>query len=229
MKKLGIIGGMGPMATADLYRRVIELTPADSDQEPIETWIGSVPQIPDRTGYLLGTSSENPLPKMVEVGKSLRDQGAEILAIPCITAHAFHSELEEGIGIPVIHPIRELAELCRICDVRKLGVMATDGAKKAGIYDEVLSDYGVACIWPDEKGQKDVMSMIYNDVKAGGMIGVGTFGRVAKDLFDRGSEAIVLGCTELSQAKYALKLDARYFNIIDVLAEACVRECLEEE
>ena len=77
MKKLGIIGGMGPMATADLYRRVIELTPADSDQEHIETWIGSVPQIPDRTAYLLGTSCENPLPKMVEVGKSLRDQGAD--------------------------------------------------------------------------------------------------------------------------------------------------------
>ncbi|MBO4688211.1 MAG: amino acid racemase [Clostridiales bacterium] len=227
MKKLGIIGGLGPLATAYFYRRVVEYTKADTDQEHIETWIGSVPQIPDRTAFLLGESNEDPLPKMIEVGRALRNQGAEVIAIPCVTAHAFHKEMEKGIGIPVIHAIRELGEVCRTCDITRLGVMATDGARKTSIYDEVLKEYGVTCLWPGNDGQSEVMSMIYHDVKAGRNIGVGAFGRVAKELFDSGAEAIVLGCTELSQAKEALALDPRYIDIIDVLAEACVRECLK--
>ena len=227
MKKLGIIGGLGPLATAYFYRRVIEYTPAGTDQEHIETWIGSCPQIPDRTAFLLGESDEDPLPKMIEVGRALRSQGAEVLAIPCITAHAFHKEMEEGIGIPVLHAIRELGEVCRTCGITRLGVMATDGARKTSIYEDNLKEYDVTCLWPGRKGQEIVMSMIYNDVKAGRSIGVGDFGSVAKELFDSGAQAIVLGCTELSQAKESLALDPRYIDIIDVLAEACVRECLK--
>ena len=257
MKKLGIIGGLGPLATAYFYRRVVELTPACCDQEHIETWIGSCPQVPDRTAYLLAkrantddpaeagsndsalsAAAENPLPKMVEVGRTLRDMGAEVLAIPCITAHAFHSEMEKGIGLPVIHAIRELGEVCRARGITALGIMATDGARTTAIYDDTLSEYGIKCIWPSEEGQKAVMSMIYDDVKAGKEPDGRSFTSVSQELSNAGAQAIVLGCTELSQAdiqggdlksklKTDLPTDEYYIDIIDVLAAACVRECMK--
>ena len=225
MRTLGIIGGLGPLATAYFYRRVVELTPAATDQEHIETWIRSCPQIPDRTAFLLGESAADPRPKMIEAGRSLVSCGADVLAIPCITAHAFHKDLEEGIGHPILHAIRELGEVCRKRGIRNLGIMATDGARKSGIYDEILEEAGITCIWPEEPDQARVMHMIYDDVKAGRILSETDFRSVGNALSARGAEGIVLGCTELSQATVTMELDPVYIDIIDVLAEACVREC----
>ena len=229
MKKLGIIGGLGPLATAYFYSRVVEMTKASTDQEHIETWIGSCPQIPDRTAFLLSRDeAEDPRPKLIDVGRKLRDIGAEVLAIPCITAHAFHKEMEEGIGLPVLHAIRELGSWCQEKGVTSLGIMATDGAKESKIYDDVLNEYGVTCIWPSEEDQKKVMALIYEDVKAGKALDRDFFENTSDALFKGGAEAIVLGCTELSQAMVEMDLDDRFVDIIDVLAKACVRECKGE-
>ncbi len=251
MKKLGIIGGMGPLATAYFYRRIVELTPAATDQEHIETLIYSCPAVPDRTAFLLSSGKtlasdsadlpcgeaqpagaqesadlpEDPRPKMVEVGRKLRSCGADVLAMPCVTAHAFHKDLEEGIGVPVIHAIRELGELCKRKNITKLGIMATDGAMLSRIYDDILSEFGITCVWPGEEGQKKVMSMIYDDVKAGRILSEEAFNQVGDELFRAGAEAIVLGCTELSQAMVTMDPGENYIDIIDVLAQACVREC----
>lgn len=226
MKKLGIIGGLGPLATAYFYRRVVEFTDVSTDQEHIEAWIGSCPSIPDRTAFLLSPeTSEDPRPALVEVGRKLRDIGAEVLAIPCITAHAFHKEMEEGIGLPVLHAIRELGQWCQSKGVTALGVMATDGARETHIYEDALAEYGVTCIWPGERGQKQVMVLIYDDVKAGQALDQTAFEMVSGELFGNGAQAVVLGCTELSQAMVEMDLDDRFVDIIDVLARACVREC----
>ena len=226
MKKLGIIGGLGPWATAYFYSRVVELTPALRDQDHIETIIYSVPQIPDRTAFLLGEpDAEDPRPALVDAGRMLAQNGAEVIAIPCITAHAFHQEMEKGIGLTVMHAIRELGKLCWDTGISKLGILATDGARLSRIYDDVLAGYGVTCIWPDKEGQKQVMDMIYGEVKSGKKISEEVFYPVAEGLFSQGAEAVVLGCTELSQAKAGMKLNDKYIDIIDVLASACVREC----
>ena len=240
MKKLGIIGGLGPLATAYFYRRVVELTDVSTDQEHIEAWIGSVPSIPDRTAFLLSQNketnssecagsaeAEDPRPALIEVGKKLRDIGAEVIAIPCITAHAFHKEMEDGIGLPVLHAIRELGQWCKERSVTSLGVMATDGARQTRIYEDALSEYGVTCVWPGERGQKQVMAMIYDEVKAGEPLDQTAFQMASGELFGHGAQAIVLGCTELSQAMVEMDLDDRFVDIIDVLAAACVRECMK--
>ena len=95
MKKLGIIGGLGPMATAYFLQLIVEMTDACNDQEHIEVLLYSKPQTPYRTNFILGRSKEDPQPYLLEMGKSLTAQGAEVLAIPCITAHYFQKELEQ--------------------------------------------------------------------------------------------------------------------------------------
>ena len=228
MKKLGIIGGLGPLATAYFYRRVVEFTDVSTDQEHIETWIASVPEIPDRTAFLLSEEgAKDPRPALIEVGRNLHSIGAEVLAIPCITAHAFHKEMEEGIGLPVLHAIRELGAWCKENGVTSLGVMATDGARQTRIYEDELAAFGVTCVWPGERGQKSVMAMIYEEVKAGNALDQTAFQMVSGELFGLGAQAIVLGCTELSQAMVEMDLDDRFVDIIDVLARACVRECMK--
>ncbi len=226
MKTLGIIGGLGPLATAYFYRRIVELTPAQSDQDHIETWIRSCPSIPDRTAFLLGRSTEDPRPKMIEAGISLVKSGADVLAIPCVTAHAFHKDLEEGIGHPILHAIGELGKTCQARGIRQVGIMATDGARDSSVYESILQAYDVSCIWPEEADQARVMHMIYQDVKAGRIISEGDFTQVGNALLQAGAEAVVLGCTELSQATVTMNLNEDYIDIIDVLAAACVKACM---
>ena len=107
MKKLGIIGGLGPMATTYFLYLLTQMSLAEKDQEHMEILMHSKPSIPDRTRYILGLSSENPAPEMIEIGQELKNMGAELLAIPCITAHYFHDELEQGIGLKVLHAVKE--------------------------------------------------------------------------------------------------------------------------
>ncbi len=109
-KKLGIIGGLGPMATSYFMRRIIELTDARTDQENIEMIIYNCPSIPDRTGYILGRSSESPLPKIEEIAHELEHQNVDYIAMPCITAHYFHDQLADSVFIPVSNGIKEAAE-----------------------------------------------------------------------------------------------------------------------
>ena len=107
-KKLGVIGGLGPMATAVFLEMVVEMTDADVDQEHIEMLIHHCPQIPDRTSYILGNSSENPEIKMIEVEKELERQGAEMIVLPCVTSTYFWKELSGAVDIPVLNIVEEL-------------------------------------------------------------------------------------------------------------------------
>ena len=102
MKKLGIIGGLGPMATVYFLQLITQMSEARVDQEHMEILLHSKPSIPDRTRFILGLSDENPLKEMIEIGLELKGQGAEAIAIPCITAHYFHNELEEALQMPVL-------------------------------------------------------------------------------------------------------------------------------
>ena len=110
MMRLGVIGGLGPMATAYYLELMIRMTDAARDQEHPEIIIMNIPSIPDRTAYILGRSQEDPLPPMVQLGKQLKELGASVLATPCITAHYFHEPLQEGAGLPLIHGIRCLQQ-----------------------------------------------------------------------------------------------------------------------
>ena len=224
MKKIGIIGGLGPMAMVYFMQLITEMTDAATDQEHIELIVHSKPQTPDRTGYILDHSKENPLPVLTEVGKELVSCGVDFIAIPCITAHYFQKELEKQIGCKILHAIEETAIYLKSENIDKVGLMATDGTIESKLFQVVLKQYGITCVEPDEKMQSYVMSLIYDNVKAGKEPDINKFYCVADALFSAGAQVVLLGCTELSLIKKEHALDEGFLDVLEVLARQVVTE-----
>ncbi|MCL1806916.1 MAG: amino acid racemase [Oscillospiraceae bacterium] len=191
-KKLGIAGGMGPYASAYFIEQLTRLTRASTDQEHIGFIFYSAPQIPDRSAFLTGLSSVNPLDKLLDVCRILEPL-VDVIAIPCMTAHHFHNEFSEALRLPVPDMHRVCAEAAGDCS--SLGILATDGTVASGRLLSVLSDFGVRSILPEN--QAPVMRLIY-DVKAGKPRNPELFRSVTGRLIERGAEKILLACTELS-------------------------------
>lgn len=225
VKKLGVIGGLGPMATAYFLRLLVQMSDARTDQEHIEVVLHSMPQIPDRTGYILDRSREDPLPAMVRVGRGLAAQGAEVIAIPCITAHYFQGQLEAGIGLPLLNGIEETVLYLKKAGIERAGLMATDGTVRSGLFQDALAAAGIGCVLPSEEGQRRVMHMIYDDVKAGKQIEMPLFQDTARPLFCEGAQVVLLGCTELSLVKRDRRLEPGFLDVMEVLSRKAVLTC----
>lgn len=225
MKKLGVIGGLGPMATAYFLQLLTQMSDADTDQEHLEVLIHSRPQIPDRTRFILGQSGDDPFPQMAEIGISLAGQGAELIAIPCITAHYFQKKLEERIGVPIVDTVRETVLCLQEAGIGSVGVMATDGTIESALFQRVLAEAGIRCVLPDRCGQGTVMDIIYNQVKAGRPVDLPAFERVSGSLSGKGAEAVLLACTELSLVKRDFPLGEGYLDVLEVLARRAVLIC----
>lgn len=226
---LGVIGGLGPMATAYFMQLVIDMTKAEKDQEHLEMIVYNCPTIPDRTAYILGQSKDSPLPKIIELGKRLKEQEASCIAIPCITAHYFHQEIEEAVQLPVIHGIRETALLLKEKNIYKVGIMATDGTIQSRIFQEELEKLGMCAVIPRKDIQQKVMSLIYEDIKKGNPPDMNSFFAI-KDYFilEEEVQAIVLGCTELSVIKRDFELGDGICDAMEVLAQKAISLCGKE-
>lgn len=225
MSTLGIIGGLGPMATAYFMQLLTQMSDAETDQDHMDILVYSKPSIPDRTQYILGKSDENPVPEMVFAGRTLRQMGAQLIAIPCITAHYFHEELEAQTGLPIINAIEETALCLKREGVRSVGLLATDGTIQSGLFQKKLEAYHVQCVLPTSDMQREVMRIIYEEVKAGRAVDMERFLRISDELSSRGAQVILLGCTELSLIKRDFALPAGYLDVIDVLARKAVQCC----
>jgi aspartate racemase len=231
-KRLGVIGGLGPIATAYFYELVIQMTSAKIDQEHIEMLIYSKPSIPDRTEYILGKSTQNPAPAMIEIGKILAGMGADRIAIPCITAHYFHEVLSKGIDIPIIHIIKETAMYLKEYGVNRVGIMATDGTINSRLFQSELEYAGIQAVIPSEERQKDVTDLIYKNIKANQPVEFYRFRSAASELRKNGAEVIILGCTELSLIKRDYDIGPGFLDAMEVLAMRSVVLCeakLKEE
>ena len=229
---LGVIGGLGPIATAHFMELIIRMTEAATDQEHLDIIIYNRPSIPDRTSYILDPTKPNPLPEMIRVGNALARQGAKLIAIPCMTAHYFHRELTRYIEAPIVHAIHETAVHLKKHGITRVGIMATDGSIRSQLFQRELEKHGIEPVIPGEEGQKCVMSVIYDDVKAGRPAGMDKFDLASRDLRSKGAQAIILGCTELSLVKRDRPIGAGYLDAMEVLAQTCVLRCggtLKEE
>lgn len=218
MKRLGVIGGLGPIATAYFYELMIKMTDAKVDQEHIEMLIYSKPTIPDRTEYILGKSTENPVYPMVEIGRMLVGMGAENIAIPCITAHYFHDILSEEIKAPIIHAIKETASYLKAAGIRQVGIMATEGTIHSGMFQQEMIKYGIHMILPSVESQQAITDLIYKNVKANKPVDYHKFDRAAGQLKQAGAEVIILGCTELSLIKRDFNIGPGFIDAMEVLA-----------
>lgn len=222
MKRLGVIGGLGPLATAYFYELMIKMTDAVTDQEHIEMIIHSKPSIPDRTDFILGKSSENPVHPMMDIGRRLVAMGADYIAIPCITAHYFYDILSRGIKVPVIHAIRETAVYLKKQGIHHAGIMATEGTIHSGLFQKELEEYGITSVLPSDESQHVASQIIYQSIKANQPIDYAKFEGISEQLQHDGAEIIILGCTELSLIKRDYNIGPGYLDAMEVLAMRCV-------
>ncbi len=225
MKKLGIIGGLGPMATIYFMELVVRMTKADNDNGHIPMIIYNYPDTPDRTEYLLDHSKPNPLPNILEMGENLKKQGCEYFAMPCITAHYFGKEITETIGSGFINMIEETAKFLNKKKIDTVGLMATDGTVKSKVFEDTLNAYGINVVVPSDEKQRLVMKVIYDEVKAGKEVSVNDLYEVKEELKSKGAKLCLLGCTELSVVKGNYTLDDEFLDVLEILAKQAVLLC----
>lgn len=196
-KTIGILGGMGPMATYDLGIKIVECTKAGKDQDNVPVIVDCNTRIADRTAAIL-SGGQDPRPEMIKSAKRLEAAGADFLIMPCNTAHYFYDDICEAVSIPMIHMPNETASRLKERGIKKAGVLATDGTCQSGIYKKALGEAGIEDVYPSEEIQKIVMSLIYDYVKAGNMdFSSLDIDGIVDEMKSKGAEILILGCTEL--------------------------------
>ncbi len=226
IKTLGILGGLGPAASVYFYQLITEHTEARCDQDHLDIILISKASIPDRTDYILGKSGASPLPAMAEGVKTLVQAGAQIIAIPCNTAHYFFDEIEKISPVPVLNIVKETVSLANDAGIQRLGIMATEGTLRAGAYQHACASLGMEPVLPCDESRKALMDIIYKDIKTAGTPDMNAFFAVAAELYQNGAEAIVLGCTELSLIRgLESHPQFRFIDSLHVLAFRAIEAC----
>lgn len=219
-KILGIIGGMGPKATAAPFGKIVSLTRASCDREHIHMLIDNNTDIPDRTAAMKDGNQE-PVSAICESGKKLIEMGAQLLIMPCNTSHYSFHQIQEQVRVPMIHMIYETARYCSQKGFQKVGVLGTDGTREWDLYGKELKKFGIETVYPDQEGQKAVMSVIYDYVKAGKDADAAMLYPYLNVMKEQGCQRFILGCTELP---LVFPEDAGvYIDSLEILARASIR------
>ena len=205
---VGVLGGLGPAATVLFMRRLVELTDAPRDQDHVDLLVWQHGSIPDRSAFLLG-HGESPEPVLVADAVALERAGARFIAIPCNTAVVWVEQMRAAVSIEVLDTVAETVDAARraVPGLQRLGVLATDGTLLAGTYAAAAAAAGIDLITPAPEVQREVMSIVYDGVKAGEPVPRERFDAVVDHLRDQGAEAVSLGCTELSVLHGELGVD----------------------
>jgi aspartate racemase len=227
-KILGVLGGMGPLATQLFYKMVIEKTDAKCDQEHLNMIILSHATMPDRTREILEGRSEELLNLLQKDAKMLEMGGAGVIAIPCNTSHVLLPQLQEYTGVPIVNMVEETA--AHVAGTfpekgLKIAVLATDGTVKMGLYQKALENAGFTPVVPSAESQKLVMKIIYDGVINGGTIDFADFLAIQKEIFEQECRAAILACTELSCFKEMYNLPDFYIDAMGVLTEKAILAC----
>lgn len=228
-KIIGILGGMGPEATIDLFAKIVKGTKVKKDQDHLRILIDNNPKIPDRTKAIQGRG-RSPLKPLVQSAKGLEAAGADLLVIPCVTAHYFYEALQAEINIPILHIVEETAAYCRahFKSVREIGLIATSGTLHTGLFQKAFGKGRIELLLPTPETQKKwVMEAIY------GKEGIKAVGpsensrrlirKASLSLIDRGARAVIAGCTEISLVLKDGEIPVPVIDPVSILAEAAVK------
>lgn len=226
-KVIGILGGMGPEATLDLFAKVIASTPAAKDQEHLRVVIDSNPKVPDRTAAILH-AGPSPVPVMIAGIRVLERAGADFVVIPCVSAHFYLDELQRQSGLPILSMFDVAAE--HICkhhpSIRTVGMLATTGTLQGGRFRDKLRQSGIEVLIPAGPDQERIMATIYEIKGVPGGRGRDAIGAevrgIAGNLIGRGAQGVVAGCTEIPLVLRPGDLSVPVFDTLLILAHAAV-------
>jgi aspartate racemase len=222
-KRLGILGGMGPAASAEFITRLIQQTPARCDQEHIPFVLWNEPRVPDRSTSILN-EDDKPLPYLLQGMQVLKAVGCTTIVIPCNTAHFWYDELVK-FKIPILHIVDSVADSLRDVNVTgTIGVMGTQATVELGLYQYMLNKSGWDCITPTKEEMSNLVQPAIDLIKSGSIKEAHPMlMAVVKSLIDRGAKAVVLGCTEIPLAvKEKEENNIPLVNSIDSLVKAAI-------
>ncbi|MGB8952742.1 MAG: amino acid racemase [Candidatus Aminicenantales bacterium] len=227
-KTIGILGGMGPEATAYFFDLIIKHTAAGKDQDHIPVLIWNNPKVPPRTDAILH-GGQSPLPQLREGAKILCRAGADFIVMPCMTAHYYFQEITAREKTPFVHLIQEalLYAQKKIPGIKKAGLIASSGTVASGLFHKIFEKKGIQILNPSPKDQERVMEAIFGKkgIKAGF-----TSGRpkklllsAARKLISGGAEAIIAGCTEVPLALKEGDLTIPFIEPMRIAAMTCIK------
>jgi aspartate racemase len=221
---IGIIGGVGPEATIDLFQKIVKATPARVDQEHLRILIDCNPKIPDRVKAIF-EKTENPLGALIATAQNLERAGADLLLIPCNAAHYYYREVAKKVFIPVLHMIEETALYChrRFPLWETFGLLAGSSTVVLGLYPKAFERVQKKILNPGPEAQEKIMHCIY-EIKAGN-VGAPVreeLLRAVQELADAGAQAILLGCTEIPLVLQDGDSPIPFIDPTQVLAEVSV-------
>ena len=225
-KIVGIIGGMGPKATVDLYNKIVDYTDVNLDQNHLHVIIDGNAKIPDRTSYILG-KGKSPLEELVKTGERLKKVGVDVLIMPCNTAHYFYDELYKKLNIPFINMIEEVGKyIVNRHGKIKVGLLATLGTYEGKVYEKYCNKLGLDIVTPSKDGRKKVSDAIYA-VKGGQKNFTKEFAMdMLYEFLEKNVDVVILGCTELPLIFQPLENDLKDFEFIsstDILAKETIK------
>ena len=226
-KSIGILGGMGPLATADLLIKIVTMTRASCDNEHIRVFVDDNSAIPDRTAAIL-YGGPDPVPEMLSALRNLEKCGADCLLMPCNTAHYYLPRLQRETAIPFLNVLTVTAARCReLFPGKTAAILATTGALATGLYQDALMAEGVPYLLPDEGEQAKLMHLIYDLVKASLPLHpeIRLWREVLDGLRQRGADYFILGCTELPIVANTLELEGPFLDPTAELARAAILFC----
>lgn len=224
-KTVGILGGMGPEATIEFMRRLVAAVPATDDAAHIRMLVDNNPKVPSRIKALIEGTGDDPAPVLARMARNLETAGADFLAMPCNTAHAYLRQIEAAVAIPVLDmiglSISALAEGSP--RPRAVGLLASPAVRQTGVFAVPLSREGFETIAPSPEEEATLLALI-KLIKAGrrGLAEQAMLHEVAGSLVARGAEALVIACSEFSLLPKPCIEDRFVLDTLDVL----VRETL---
>jgi aspartate racemase len=223
-RTVGVLGGMGPAATLDFFQRVLGASNATRDSEHIRLMIDCNPFVPDRNAAVAGTGPSSG-PALADMARGLDRAGAELLVMPCNTAHAFLDDIRAATRLPVISIVDVTVDalVAEHNKPRRAGLLATTGCVDAGLYQNALDRVGVTSVVPTDAA-RDLFMAVLKRIKAGelGLPVKTEMLRVVRALKDAGAEVIIAGCTEVPLVLTQPDLDLPLLNSTDCLVEATI-------
>lgn len=220
-RTIGVLGGMGPAATVDFLGKLVAAAGATRDQEHPRVLVDSDPTLPDRH-LAIRREGPSPGPRLAAMARGLLDAGAEVMCMPCNTAHAFEAEVRSATDVPFVSIVQTTANatVAAAPGAKRIGLLAAEGCQAAGLYPRAFAALNIETI---DAPLARLMPLIWR-IKAGGLdAGLrADMLTLAMSLVDQGAQVIVAACTEVPLALIAADLPVPLIDSSEALAQGVI-------